>query len=53
MIRFLDGVPQSIYLSEHVSGSAYNYSAMEKYNGGVRPVIYIGNGTHANWAITG
>ena len=53
MIRFSNGTPESVWLSEHAGGSAFTYAAMEKYKGGVRPIIYMGNGTHANWAITG
>ncbi|KAK5137173.1 hypothetical protein LTR08_000678 [Meristemomyces frigidus] len=31
MIRFKDGKPQAVYLSEHNFGDAYSWSAMEKY----------------------
>lgn len=51
MIRFLNGVPQSIWLSQHASGEAFTYSAMAK--SGVRPIVYVGKGTHANWAVSG
>ena len=48
MIRFVDGVPQYIYLSEHSGGSAYNYSALVQTNS--RPTTYIAKGSHANYA---
>ena len=49
MVRFIDGVPSTVYFSEHTGGSAYEYSVVEK--SGVRPVTYIGIGTHANYAV--
>jgi len=51
MIRFVDGVPQYIYLSEHSSGSAYNFTTLPQIDG--RPATYIANGSHANYATTG
>ncbi|EXJ95382.1 hypothetical protein A1O1_00503 [Capronia coronata CBS 617.96] len=61
MVRFVRGVPQSVYFSQHSSGQAFTYSAVQKAdtdmhsrNGlGVRPVVYIANGTHANYATPG
>ncbi|KAJ9609041.1 Vacuolar protein sorting-associated protein 62 [Cladophialophora chaetospira] len=53
MLRFVNGVPQGMWFSQHASGEAFSYSAVEKYNGGVRPVVYVAKGTHANYAIQG
>ncbi|KAI0806228.1 hypothetical protein BC629DRAFT_1590632 [Irpex lacteus] len=50
-VRFVNGEPTLVYLSAHSGGSAYNFSAVEKQDG--RPVTYIANGTHANYATTG
>ena len=49
MVRFIDGVPDTVYYSEHSSGAAYKYSAVEKV--GDRPVSYTAVGTHANYAV--
>ncbi|KAK6831640.1 hypothetical protein RU639_002870 [Aspergillus parasiticus] len=51
MIRFSEGVPQAIWYSQHASGQAFTYGATEKK--GKRPIAYSGNGTHANYAISG
>ena len=51
MIRFSEGVPQAIWYSQHASGQAFTYGATEK--NGKRPIAYSGNGTHANYAISG
>lgn len=51
MVRFINGTPDTVYYSEHSSGAAYKYSAVEKV--GVRPVSYIATGTHANYATSG
>jgi len=51
MIRFINEEPAFIYYSEHSSGAAFNFSAVEK-NGG-RPVNYIAVGSHANYATAG
>ena len=48
MVRFVNGVPQYIYLSEHSGGSAYTYSALTETNG--RATTYIATGSHANYA---
>ena len=49
MVRFVNGVPDIVYYSEHASGTAYKYSVVEKV--GVRPVSYTATGTHANYAV--
>ncbi|KAB8077179.1 hypothetical protein BDV29DRAFT_68643 [Aspergillus leporis] len=51
MIRFSDGVPQAIWYSQHASGQAFTYGATERK--GKRPIGYVGNGTHAVYAIPG
>ncbi|KAF9020305.1 hypothetical protein BDZ89DRAFT_958469 [Hymenopellis radicata] len=51
MVRFTDGVPQTVYLSAHSGGTSYTYDAIDKLNG--RPKVYIATGTHANYATTG
>ncbi|KIY01533.1 uncharacterized protein Z520_03085 [Fonsecaea multimorphosa CBS 102226] len=53
MVRFVNGAPQAMWFSQHTSGEAFTYSAVQKYNNGDRPVVYIANGTHANYAIPG
>ncbi|KAI0482371.1 hypothetical protein GGR56DRAFT_183664 [Xylariaceae sp. FL0804] len=52
MIRFVDGSPYAIYLSEHSAGSAYYWDVMTFYNG-TRPITYVGVGGHANYATAG
>ena len=51
MVRFVNGVPQALYLSAHSGGAAYTFNAMPKQNG--RPITYIATGTHANYATPG
>ena len=53
MVRFVDGVPQAIWYSQHASGEAFEYGATKKYDGGDRPVVYVAEGTHANYATPG
>jgi hypothetical protein len=53
MTRFSNGVPQTIWFSQHASGEAFDYSAVPKYDGGVRPIVYSANGSHANYATSG
>lgn len=52
-IRFVDGQPYAIYLSEHSAGSAYYWDVMTFTTDGLRPVTYIANGSHANYATVG
>ncbi|KAI5835592.1 hypothetical protein K523DRAFT_318928 [Schizophyllum commune Tattone D] len=51
MVRFVNGEPTHVYLSAHSSGYAYTYDAIAKE--GKRPKVYVADGTHANYAITG
>lgn len=51
MVRFVNGVPSYVYLSAHSSGTSYTYDGIGKQ--GVHPIVYIGTGTHANYATTG
>ncbi|XWW98778.1 hypothetical protein V2A60_006780 [Cordyceps javanica] len=61
MVRFKDGAPQGMYLSEHEGGQAYAWEAMEKRNASFRgvpdaaerPVIYSAIGSHAMYATPG
>ncbi|CAK7563312.1 MAG: Vacuolar protein sorting-associated protein 62 [Sporothrix epigloea] len=55
MIRFVDGAPTAMYFSQHGSGSAYTWSALNKGSddNSNRPLTYIGNGGHANYAKSG
>jgi hypothetical protein len=47
MIRFNNGTPESIWLSQHEAGEAFLYTTMHKTASG-RPIVYSANGTHAN-----
>ncbi|KAL8920382.1 MAG: hypothetical protein Q9172_004524 [Xanthocarpia lactea] len=51
LVRFINGKPKYVFVSEHYFGQAYTYSAVEKL--GKRPVIYSGVGTHAMYATPG
>ncbi|KAI1921058.1 Vacuolar protein sorting-associated protein 62 [Ophidiomyces ophidiicola] len=51
LVRFYNGVPTFVFLSEHSGGKAYTYDAMEK--SGKRPVLYSATGTHAMYALPG
>lgn len=61
MVRFKDGVPQGMYLSEHEGGQAYAWEAMERRNmtfrgvpnAAERPIIYSATGSHAMYATPG
>ncbi|RKF77348.1 putative vacuolar protein sorting-associated protein TDA6 [Golovinomyces cichoracearum] len=52
LIRFQDGVPQSVFLSAHSGGLAYDWKAIEKGRG-ERPVFYSAFGSHAMYATPG
>ncbi|KAF7795633.1 hypothetical protein EIP86_006798 [Pleurotus ostreatoroseus] len=51
MVRFVNGVPQTLYMSAHSGGTAYEFSVMPKMDG--RPITFIATGTHANYATPG
>lgn len=51
MIRFSNGVPTYVWFSQHSNGEAFAYDVVHK--NGLRPLVYSGNGSHANYAITG
>ncbi|CAI7565933.1 unnamed protein product [Penicillium crustosum] len=51
MIRFVNGTPDAIWYSQHASGQAFTYAAVEKKD--KRPYVYSARGTHANYAIAG
>lgn len=51
VVRFQNGKPKAVFVSEHFFGQAYSYRAMEKI--GKRPVIYSATGTHAMYATPG
>ncbi|MCJ1389809.1 Vacuolar protein sorting-associated protein 62 [Xylographa bjoerkii] len=51
MVRFQNGEPKAVFLSEHNFGGAYSYEAVEKI--GKRPVIYAATGSHAMYATPG
>lgn len=55
MLRFPspDSPPEAIWYSQHANGQAFRYSAVEKDSDGVRPVVYVAKGSHANYAIEG
>ena len=52
MVRFLNGVPQAVWYSQHANGQAFKYPSVEKTEAG-RPIAYSANGSHANYAISG
>ena len=51
MIRFQSGTPQAVWFSQHASGQAFTYQAVEKM--GLRPVGYAAKGSHAVYGTTG
>lgn len=61
MVRFENGQPRSLFLSEHAGGQAYAWDALEKFyphsDGPMRrperPVIYSAVGSHAMYALPG
>ncbi|EFX02407.1 vacuolar sorting-associated protein [Grosmannia clavigera kw1407] len=66
MIRFENGVPRALFLSEHEGGQAYAWGALEKFQPKrsadedanlpplpKRPVIYSAVGSHAMYAVPG
>ena len=55
MVRFVDGTPTTIYLSQHGSGSAFTSGAMPAAEGGstARPLVYPALGSHAMYPSAG
>ena len=55
MLRFpsTTSPPEAIWYSQHANGQAFRYTAVEKDTDGVRPIVYVANGSHANYAIEG
>jgi len=51
VVRFHNGRPKAVFVSEHFFGQAYSYQAMEKIS--KRPVVYSATGTHAMYATPG
>ncbi|KAF7795637.1 hypothetical protein EIP86_006802 [Pleurotus ostreatoroseus] len=51
MVRFVNGTPEALYLSQHRSGIAYDFAAVPAVVG--RPLTYIALGTHATFASPG
>jgi len=54
MVRFVDGTPQAVWFSQHSDGEAFTYDAVQKSSdSGLRPLVYVAKGTHANYATPG
>lgn len=68
MIRFQNGVPQAMWLSQHQSGQAFTYNAMQKMGFRVsryhslaygqtltkqQPVAYSAQNSHALYGLVG
>ncbi|KAK0661320.1 Vacuolar protein sorting-associated protein 62 [Lasiodiplodia hormozganensis] len=51
MVRFEDGEPKWVWYSQHSNGQNFAYDILHK--SGDRPINYVANGTHANYAIPG
>ena len=51
IVRFVDGQPTAVFLSQHGRGEAYTFDAMMKE--GPRPVAFSALGTHAMRAVPG
>ncbi|KMU81686.1 hypothetical protein CISG_02704 [Coccidioides immitis RMSCC 3703] len=51
MIRFENGQPQAIWYSQHASGHAFEWNAVDKR--GNRPIVFSSNGSHAVYATGG
>ncbi|KIY63751.1 hypothetical protein CYLTODRAFT_438434 [Cylindrobasidium torrendii FP15055 ss-10] len=53
MVRFINGQPTYIYLSQHDGGSSYTFDALTKDPSSSRPKVYIASGSHATYATPG
>jgi hypothetical protein len=55
MLRFpsASSLPEAIWYSQHANGQAFRYSVVEKDSDGIRPIVYVAKGSHANYAIPG
>ncbi|KAF2397527.1 hypothetical protein EJ06DRAFT_533129 [Trichodelitschia bisporula] len=53
MVRFVNGEPKSVWLSQHSGGQAFAYKTLQKDKTGLRPLVFSANGSHANYAVTG
>ncbi|OBT46424.1 hypothetical protein VE00_03271 [Pseudogymnoascus sp. WSF 3629] len=51
VMKFRNGVPETMFISQHTGGRTYTFGAMEKYD--KRPVIYSAKGSHALYATPG
>ncbi|KAL1851688.1 hypothetical protein VTK73DRAFT_9379 [Phialemonium thermophilum] len=51
MIRFVNGSPYAVYVSQHSAGSAYYWDVVSFR--GDRPITYVGRGGHANYVTAG
>lgn len=51
MVRFNNGIPSQIFLSQHQDGEAFTYDALEKI--GKRALIFATFGSHMNFAVAG
>lgn len=50
-VRFKDGIPESVWYSQHEYGEAITYIAANKI--GKRPVAFSARGSHANYLVGG
>jgi len=53
MITFENGIPTTMWFSQHEDGEAFDFSVVPKFDGGDRPIVYSANGSHANYATSG
>ncbi|KAL1844986.1 hypothetical protein VTK73DRAFT_1388 [Phialemonium thermophilum] len=60
MVRFENGIPRALFMSEHAGGQAFAWSALEKFQTRTadnetieRPVLYSAIGSHAMYAVPG
>ncbi|KAL6703634.1 hypothetical protein ACN47E_009494 [Coniothyrium glycines] len=53
MIRFRNGQPEAMWLSQHANGEAFTFKCLQKDRSGKRPICYVANGTHALYATPG